>query len=288
MNRLPCRIFTYWHQGFDNAPELVQACQRTMARYTPGWSHHFLDAQSVQNWIEPIPVPECTWNRLSLAHQSDVIRTQLLIRHGGVWADPTVLFTRPLVDWLPGKMEAGVFLFHRPGPDRAVSNWFIASEAHHPLLTRLYEELCRYWANNDFNNFGRPMSPLASFAARVLNRNLELPRLWLRRPFIRLLKAYPYMIYHYMLYDLIRSDPALKSVWDRMPKLSADIPHFAAHRGLLEPIDDEAKRFIDSREAPLFKLSWKLPFQDIPPESLLVYLLRQFAADRPGRKESAS
>jgi hypothetical protein len=80
----------------------------------------------------------------------------------------------------------------------------------------------------------------------------------------------------------------MMSVWERMPKFSADIPHFAAHRGLLKPIDDEAKRFIDSGEAPLFKLSWKLPSQDIPPESLLAYLLRQFAGDRPGRRVSAS
>ncbi|WP_376696621.1 capsular polysaccharide synthesis protein [Wenzhouxiangella sp. EGI_FJ10305] len=288
MNTLPCRIFTYWHQGFDDAPELVQACRWTMKRYTPGWSHHFLDAESVQQWIEPIPIPERTWNRLSLAHRSDVIRTQLLIRHGGVWADPTVLLTQPLKDWLPERMDAGVFLFHRPGRDRAVSNWFIASEAHHPLLMRLYEELCRYWTDNEFHNFDRPMKPLASFAGRVLNRNLELPRLWLRKPFIRLLKAYPYMIYHYMLYHLVRSDPALKSLWERMPKVSADLPHFAVHRGLLEHLDDEAKRFIDSGEAPLFKLSWKLPSQDVPPESVLIYLLEQFAAGKPEQKANAS
>ena len=90
------------------------------------------------------------------------------------------------------------------------------------------------------------MSPLARFAARVLNRNLELPRLWLRKPVIRFLKAYPYMIYHYMLHDLVRSETALQDIWDRMPKISADLPHFAAHCGLLERLDDDAKRFIDS------------------------------------------
>lgn len=287
-SRVIPQVFTYWHQGFQNAPPVVQACCRTFARHNPSWSHHFLDAGNVQQWLEPIPIPENTWNRLSLAHQSDVIRTQLLIRHGGVWADPTVLFTRPLAGWLPERMEAGVFLFHRPGRDRAVSNWFIAAAPHNPLLVRLYDELCRYWRENEFHNLDQPMNAAARFGGRVLNRNLELPRLWLRKPFIRLLKAYPYMIYHYMLYDLTRSDPVLRSIWDRMPKVSADLPHYAAHRGLLESLDDEAKRFIDRGKAPLYKLTWKLPARDVPPQSVLGYLLEQFAATDPERETHAS
>jgi hypothetical protein len=287
MKTLPRRIFTYWHQGFNNAPDVVQACRRTLERYTLGWSRHFLDTETAQQWIEPIPIPKCTWDRLSLAHRSDVIRTQLLVRHGGVWADPTLLLTRPLEDWLPQQMDAGVFLFHRPGRDRAVSNWFIAAEPNHPLLVRLYHDLCSYWRDNEFRNFGKPMSPGARLASRIFNRNLELPRLWLRKPVIRLLKAYPYMVYHYMLYDLTRSDPCLKSVWERMPKISADIPHFAAHRGLLANLDAETKQFIDSGEAPLFKLSWKLPSQNVPSHTVLGYLLERFATRKPEREQGA-
>lgn len=288
MSKIPSQIFTYWHQGFDDAPKLVQACRRTLERYTPGWSQHFLDAESVQQWIKPIPIPERTWNQLSLAHRSDLIRTQLLIRHGGVWADPTVLFTQALESWLPGQMDAGIFFFHRPGRDRAVSNWFIASEVQHPLLIRLYERLCCYWRENKFRNLDQPMSPLARFAGRALNRNLELPRLWLSKPVIRLLKAYPYMVYHYMLYDLVRSDQALWTLWERMPKVSADIPHYAAHRGILERLDEEAKLFIDSGTAPLFKLSWKLPSEEVPSISVLEYLLDRYADEEPDREASAS
>ena len=53
-------------------------------------------------------------------------------------------------------MDAGVFMFHRPGRDRAVSNWFIAAEPNQPLLVRLYEALCRYWRENNFRNLDRP------------------------------------------------------------------------------------------------------------------------------------
>ena len=128
------------------------------------------------------------------------------------------------------------------------------------------------------------MGRVPRLVARVLNRNLELPRLWLRKPVIRLLKVYPYMIYHYMIYDLVRSDAELQALWNRMPKISADIPHFLAHRGLLEPLDEETKRFVDGAYAPVFKLTWKLPCETVPPGSVLDYLLRstEMPAPEPG------
>ena len=103
MDQPPNKIFTYWHQGFDSAPPIIQACRTTFEKCNPDFELHFLDARSVREWLEPIPIPDDKWNRLSLAHRSDVIRTQLLVRYGGVWADPTVFFTRPLNDWLPGR-----------------------------------------------------------------------------------------------------------------------------------------------------------------------------------------
>lgn len=274
INPVPARIFTYWHQGFDDAPQVIQACRRTLERYNPEYELHFLDAGNVGEWLEPIPISQEKWDRLSLAHRSDLIRTQLLIRYGGVWADPTVIFMRPLNDWLPTRMNAGVFMFHRPGRDRAVANWFIAAEPENPLLRRQYDRLCRYWNDNEFRNLERPVGPMARLATRALNRNLELPRLWLKEPVIRLLKTFPYMVYHYLIYDLVRTDSELRALWERMPKVSADIPHFAASRGLLEPMDEETKRFIDSGGAPLFKLTWKLPSESIPPGSVLDYLVR--------------
>lgn len=241
----------------------------------------------MQQWLDPIPIPAHKWRQLTLAHQSDVIRTQLLVRYGGVWADPTVYFSQPLDHWLPERMDAGVFLFHRPGRDRAVANWFIAAEPQNLLLKRQYDRLCKYWANNDFENFNKPMRALARFATRVLNRNLELPRLWLRQPVIRLIKAYPYMVYHYMIHDLVRSDAQLRAVWDQMPKLSADIPHFPAHHGLLKPLDREIRSFIDNEKAPLFKLTWKLPSESVPPGSVLDYLLKKVESSGPDPEDRA-
>lgn len=275
---LPKKIFTYWHQGFEQAPPIIQACIRTLACQNDQWDIHFLDSESVGDWIDPIPIPDKKWNRMQVAHRSDVIRTQLLVKFGGVWADPTIWFCKPLDHWLGSVMDAGVFMFHRPGRDRAVSNWFIAAAPKNALLQRQYDSLCTYWRENEFANLGKSMSGAARLLKRVLNRNLELPRLWLREPVIRLFKTYPYMIYHYMIYDLACLEPELRVIWKRMPKISADIAHLLAHRGLLEPLDPDTQQFIDSGRAPLYKLTWKLPTQAVPAGSVLEYLLN---SDRP-------
>ncbi len=266
-------IFTYWAQGIDQAPMIVRICLETFHEHNPEWSIHFLNSDNIKDWTDLVPIDSRKWRNISLAHRSDLLRTQLLIRHGGVWADPTVWFCKPLDDWLPEVMDAGVFMFHRPGRDRAISNWFIAAESGNPLLQRQYDALCGYWQMNEFDNLSGRTSRRGRMLKRILNRNLEWPRLWLKKPIIRLFRTYPYMVYHYMIYDLVRSDPELKAIWERMPKISADIPHFPAHKGLFEPLDPETKDFIDSRKAPLFKLTWKLPSDSIPEGSVLEYLL---------------
>eukprot|EP00445_Apocalathium_hangoei_P077835 CAMPEP_0204174854 /NCGR_PEP_ID=MMETSP0361-20130328/46253_1 /ASSEMBLY_ACC=CAM_ASM_000343 /TAXON_ID=268821 /ORGANISM="Scrippsiella Hangoei, Strain SHTV-5" /LENGTH=117 /DNA_ID=CAMNT_0051133407 /DNA_START=26 /DNA_END=375 /DNA_ORIENTATION=- len=44
--------------------------------------------------------------------ESDLLRLALLYRHGGCWADSTMLCRRPLDDWLPQATEAsGCFAF---------------------------------------------------------------------------------------------------------------------------------------------------------------------------------
>jgi hypothetical protein len=274
-------IFTYWHQGFEQAPEIVKACARVIESHHPDWDIHFLDARTVDDWIDPMPIPREKWERLQLAHRSDLIRTQLLLRHGGVWADPTIWFCRPLDDWLPEQMEAGLFFFSRPGPDRIISNWFIASEKGGLILDRLYERLCRYWTENEFLNLGGGgMSASAKLFQRISRRSLDLPRLWLRRPMMRLLRAYPYMVYHYMLYDLICSDADCQAVFGRMPKVSADGPHRLLRYGLDRSINQSLQEEIETAQQPLYKLTWKLPRDKVGVEdSVLRYLFR--SSDAP-------
>lgn len=273
MVSFPKTIFTYWHQGFDRAPAIVQACCKRLVSVNVGWNVVFLDSSNIGDWIKPPAIDAGKFSQLRLPHRSDVLRTRLLIEHGGVWVDPTVWICKPLDNWLPQLMNAGVFLFHRPGRDRIIANWFIAAQPGNALLQRQYQALCAYWNDNEFDNFDKPPGKASKFLDRLINRNLELPRLWLRKPIIRVFRTYPYMIYHYMMCDLVRSDPELGALFEQMPKVSADIPHSLANKGLLRPLDEEAKQWIDNGQAPLFKLTWKLPTDNLATGSVLDYLI---------------
>ena len=266
------RLFSFWYQGEAAAPELVKACINQVRSLHPDWDVQVLDVNTVEGWIDPIPVPHEKFHQLRLAHQSDLVRTQLLLRHGGVWADPTVFMVRPLDQWLPKYMDSGLFLFYRPGRDRLISNWFIAAEPGNVLLGRLYERLCRYWSENEFDNLGRPQSDVAEFVGRVLNRNLFLPRMWLRKPVVHLLRTAPYMVYHYQFAELVARDRACQEIWRRTPKISADGPHRLLRYGLLSPLSPEVRHWIDDADPPLFKLTWKLSADEVPPGSVLAYL----------------
>jgi hypothetical protein len=77
---------------------------------------------------------------------SDILRTELLRRHGGVWADATVYCTRPLDDWLLQVMsQTDFFAFSRPGPDREIASWFLASRPEGLVVTSLARGVERFW-----------------------------------------------------------------------------------------------------------------------------------------------
>lgn len=255
-------------------PKVVQACTEQMKQFHSQWNIHFLDSESVNDFIDPIPIRSDILNKMTLAHRSDLIRTQLLIKYGGVWADPTVYFVKPLDEWLPEVMDSGLFLFSRPGRDRIISNWFIAAKSGNPLLIKLYEELCDYWNNNDFRNLERlEKSKTEEWLNRIINRNLEWPRVWFSPMMIKLIKLYPYMVYHFKFYDLIRRNSECKKNWEKTPEISADGPHHLLRLGLLKPLRDEAKEWIDQKKSPLFKLTWKLDKEKIPEGTVLDYLI---------------
>ena len=240
-----------------------------------------MDADTVFEWLEPIRIPEEKWEQLPLAHRSDVIRTQLLLRHGGVWADPTVWFAGPMDKWLSSRMESGLFMFHRPGRDRLISNWFMAAEAENPLLARFYDELCRYWRENEFDTIGFTGRRAVNLASRVLHRNLLLPQIWFSKPMKRLFRHAPYMIYHYLFAKMVRTDPACAAVWDATPRESADAPHRLLRHGLLAPLTPEVEQALQVADPPLFKITWKLGDARIPDNSVLAELFRGEGLEPP-------
>lgn len=89
------RIWVFWGQGEESMPTLIKACYKQLVALnedvvtlvTNCNLHEFLDIPA--EIYEKVERGTITW-----AHFSDIIRTSLLARYGGLWLDATVWTTR--------------------------------------------------------------------------------------------------------------------------------------------------------------------------------------------------
>lgn len=214
---LPRKIWMFWAQGLEAAPETVQLCVASWQRHNPDWEVVLITEDTLGAYLDRGRYPET----MSLNHLANMLRIHLLCDHGGVWADATSFCTRPLDHWLPPLMQAGFFAYARPAPGRIMANWFMASEPHGGLITRLTEELERYWHG--------------------------------RRA------ASDYFWFHYTFEWLVRTDRHFRALWNAVPHISPDGAHaiFAARRA--GTLDAGPGPEMDVGAIPIHKLSWKEP-----------------------------
>ena len=171
-----------------------------------------------------------------------------------MWLDPTVFTTQPLDAWIDDQMSAGVFFFSNPGRDRLISNWFIAAEPQNLLLSRLYDQLCAYWEKNTFRNIGRQATNTEQVMFRAINRDIRLTRLWFSWPFRRLIRISPYMVYHYMVADIVNRDDAAAAVYSRMSVFSAKGPHALQRKGCYRTLMPRLRKSWPTRIFPCTSL----------------------------------
>jgi hypothetical protein len=144
----PGPIWMLWLQGWDAAPEVVRAARASWERRNPGLPLRALDGD---DWRDHVPAQDAA--RIARAPQpvvlSDLLRLELLHHHGGVWADATTICATPLGDWLPERLAHGFVAFARPGPDRPLSNWFLAAPPGDPTIAALRERAIAHWQGRD-------------------------------------------------------------------------------------------------------------------------------------------
>lgn len=89
---------------------------------------------------------------IPMAHYTDLLRLELLIKYGGTWVDATALCTgddypKEIFDsdlFVYQYLEKGEYAF------RGISNWFITSVADNWVLKELRDLLYQYWT--DYNS----------------------------------------------------------------------------------------------------------------------------------------
>lgn len=269
---IPRIIWLYWQQGAAQQPFVVRHCIESWIRHNPGWEIVLLDASNAGAYAT-VDLPEQIMHQLCLAHQSDLLRLQLLKRHGGVWADPTTFCRRPLEGWLDRCGESGFFAFHKPGRDRLIANWFLASQPGSPIICKLDQALRSHWSRHPFRPPSEAQRRATAVLSALLNRSLISTRLWFLPLISRRLGITPYFVFHYLFARLVASDAQCKAIWRRTPRLSATPMRLIERLGLHAALTPELERQLQDCGAPLFKLTWKYDHQHYAPGSLLHHLL---------------
>ncbi|CAF1379591.1 unnamed protein product [Adineta steineri] len=143
IEQIPLKIWTYWHD--ENVPGMIQNCVANWQHSNPKYKIRLLNKNSLTEWIK-IPLP---WNfeNLNYSRQADWARLNLLMEHGGIWLDASLIATGSL-DFIHEKKERYAsegFMFYldcfTKNPSYPVlESWFIASIPHGKFITGWFNE----------------------------------------------------------------------------------------------------------------------------------------------------
>jgi hypothetical protein len=269
---IPKIIWLLWFQGQELAPFIVKKCFASWIRENPGWKIIILDKETIHQYID-LDLPEEKLARLTLTKQSNLIRLQLLSKYGGVWADATAYCMKPLDDWLEEYTRSGFFAFEKPGVDRMMDNWFLASEKANPIIEKLRANYVSFFLKNTFFRRGKNIRRWRKLLGRILNINTRMTQYWLSPTVIHTFGIYPYFIFHYLFNQLIATDSECREIWGRTRKYSAAGPLHISKAGLLNPLPNDLQKEIDNANVPMYKLSWRFDFSKYAAQTILFYVL---------------
>ena len=252
-------VWTFWQQGHDQAPPIVQACAESWRRVNPGWRVVTLDGRSIQQLVDLGPFTVPARKDITVQKIAAIARLCLLRTYGGVWSDATVYCLRPLDDWLPRYLAGGFFAFRNPGPDRLASNWFIAAHRNDPILEAMHAAFLRMWTDRCFVNQDTALGRwVLSTLSPLLNTRPDRTIFWTNPLLQRGLRIYPYFIFHYTFNKIILTNPALRRQWEMAEALEAGPSHRAqalaqSANGLADLVAELA-----TLRWPVQKLDWRV------------------------------
>ena len=179
------RLYVYWAQGFAAAPDVVRACHRRLLHMHDPAQVVSLDDGNVRDLVD---LPDHVWQKLGpprLTALSDVLRLDLLGRHGGVWVDATCWAETELPAAVRPLCASGFFAFRRRR--RPLTSWLLAGEAGDETVLLWRQALLAYW-----EQFDRPLN---------------------------------YFLLHYLFAALCDLDEGFAARWEATPRVSARAAH---------------------------------------------------------------
>lgn len=148
------KVWMCWLQGEENAPDLVKACISSVKRNLPEMQLVIITEENMADYVElPEHIVEKRQKGLiGNAHFSDILRTELLCKYGGMWLDATVLCTgQGLPDYMK---KTDLFVYQIVNLSRkeqpiVSSSWLIYAKKEEPILMAVRSMLYDYWEEHN-------------------------------------------------------------------------------------------------------------------------------------------
>ncbi|MBP5477371.1 MAG: capsular polysaccharide synthesis protein [Paludibacteraceae bacterium] len=140
-------IWMCWLQGEEQAPPIVRQCIASVRHYASDYNVVVLTAETMSDYVS---LPDHIWRKydsgtITFTHFSDILRTALLVQHGGIWLDATVLLTGSLPEHI---VQEPLFFLQKSILSlipHAGSSWLLAAHKGNAELQRVLDVLCAYW-----------------------------------------------------------------------------------------------------------------------------------------------
>ena len=271
----------YWEQGWENAPDLVKHCKNSWQYHNPEWDVRLLDKHTILEYFDiwqwmpgedlkpRFLAPLRRWmykkfhtgeliktKELRVQNRSDIIRINLLEKHGGVWADATLFCRKPLSEWITPHLTQEFFAFSNPGKPLALRdgslplflNYFLVASSYNYIIATLNQKMYMYWTQHN--------------------------------------KMDQYLWMFALFNECYATDKKFADMWNTMEKIDAPIPdigEFDTTGGVeffawqtpeqLGELSTQYKEMLATSNAPMFKLSNKEIYSPIK-SSRISYLFQ--------------
>lgn len=147
------KVWVFWWQGMESAPTLVKRCYQSVKENLSDWEILLITQDNYKQYID---FPEHILQKLdkgqiTLTHFSDLLRLELLIRHGGLWLDATVLCTGGVIPQSIIDSDLFVYQAQKPGSNgmaTIMSSWCMYAKTNNKILMATRELLYEYWKKN--------------------------------------------------------------------------------------------------------------------------------------------
>lgn len=241
-NPVPRVIYSLWLDGSETAPEMVRLNLARWRRLNPSYEIRVFDRGDAAALLEgaKVSVDDLTPQALS-----DLVRARVLAGKGGIWTDASVFPMQPLDEWLCPIMDnrGGFFAFERPGPDRIISSWFLASTSNNPILREWWKEADRFWSAPKRLTDATPIDPVASVSPQSASDD-----------------TYAYFWFHYLFQYVVETNTEVADLWSACARLPAGPPHRLQTLFLENPLASPAEIRQAAAAAPVQKLNWRASY----------------------------